>query len=58
MSAIADIPRVLIKACRCYRDGNAWLSVGDNIAFAPEEIGKAIVHALKQECNLSYQPTS
>jgi hypothetical protein len=32
--------------------------VGDNIAFAPEEIGKAIVHALKQECNLSYQPTS
>jgi hypothetical protein len=29
---------------------------GDNIAFAPEEIGKAIVHALKQDCNHEIGP--
>jgi len=29
---------------------------GDNIAFAPEEIGKAIVHALNQDCHHEIGP--
>jgi hypothetical protein len=58
MSVIADMLMVLIKACRMLPGWKRVAKCGDNIAFAPEEIGKAIVHAPKQDCNLSDKPTS